>query len=459
MTQIMPAALNTCLGTPPAAADLCYNFPMTHLRAQTDISPLLPIAVGLWAGYLLVLALMDLLVFPQPVFGPAVYLANSLAALCVLGLTVWRQGRRRLGRFFLPLVIGLLTLVPLVTGNLASLTMRPVPGNGLEAVTLRLMPLLLIGLVITAWQYGWNPVAIYTCIIAVFTLVLQFSFFRPGGPSLAQPLTVLAMQTATFLVVGYFISLLIRRLQLQQQKLADANAQLVNYAAALEELTVSRERNRMARELHDTLAHTLSGVAVQLETVKAYWDVDQAAARSLLDDSLDSTRAGLVETRRALKALRASPLDDLGLAQALRQLAVETAERANLALQMAVPEQIAVFSPPVEQCVYRVAQEAVANVAQHAQARTLTVRLAAGSTAESPTVLLVRDDGIGFDADTAAPAGHFGLAGIRERARLVGGELAVTSRQGHGTEVLLSIPGDPWHMRDLQGQQAERVRS
>ena len=427
---------------------------MTHLRAETDISPFLPIAVGLWAGYLLVLALMDLLVFPQPVFGPAVYLINCGAALVVLGLTLWRQGQRWLGILFLPLVIGLLTLVPLVTGNLASLIMPPVPGNGLESVTLRLLPLLLIGLVIMAWQYGWKLVAIYTCVIALFTLALQLSFFRPGGPSLAQPLSVLAMQTVTFLVVGYFISLLIRRLVQQQRKLADANAQLVNYAAALEELTVSRERNRMARELHDTLAHALSGVAVQLETVKAYWDVDPPAARSLLDNSLDTTRAGLVETRRALKALRASPLDDLGLAQALRQLAVETAERANLALQLAVPDQVTVFSPPVEQCIYRVAQEAVANVAQHAQARTLIVRLTIGS----PTVLLVGDDGIGFAADTAAPPGHFGLAGIRERARLVGGELAVTSRKGQGTELRLSIPGDPWRVEDLRSQ-AEQVRS
>ena len=136
-------------------------------------------------------------------------------------------------------------------------------------------------------------------------------------------------------------------------------------------------------------------------------------------------------------------------------MAVETAERANLALQLAVPDQVTVFSPPVEQCIYRVAQEAVANVAQHAQARTLTVQLAAGS----PTVLLVRDDGIGFDAGTAALPGHFGLAGIRERARLVGGELAVTTRKGQGTEVRLSIPGDPWRLEDLSSPQAEQVRT
>ena len=428
---------------------------MTQMRDPIDIQPFLPIAVGLWSGYLLVLALMDRSVFAQPVFGSSVYIINSLAALFVLGLAVWHQGRRWLRGIYLPLVIGLLTLVPLITCNLASLTMPPAPGNGLEAVTLRLMPLLLIGLVITAWQYGWPLVAVYTGVIAAITLALQASFFRPGGPSLAQPLSVLLMQTVSFWVVGYFVSVLIRRLQQQQARLADANAQLVNYAAALEELTVSRERNRMARELHDTLAHTLSGVAVQLETVKAYWDVEPSTARGLLNNSLDSTRAGLIETRRALKSLRASPLDDLGLVQALRQLAAETAERADMALHFSAPDQAAVFAPAVEQCIYRVAQEAVANVAQHAQAHTLTVRLTTGNA----TVLLVRDDGVGFDAQSAAPAGHFGLAGIRERARLVDGELAITSRPGQGTEVRLAVCGEPWCREDRQGRQIERARS
>lgn len=143
-----------------------------------------------------------------------------------------------------------------------------------------------------------------------------------------------------FLVVGYFISTLMRMFQQQQAALAQANAQLINYAATQEDLTISRERNRMARELHDTLAHTLSALSVQLETINAYWEVDPAAAQRMLTTALSVTRAGLQETRRALKSLRASPLDDLGLIQALRQIATETATRANLRLNLQIPERL-----------------------------------------------------------------------------------------------------------------------
>ena len=83
----------------------------------------------------------------------------------------------------------------------------------------------------------------------------------------------------------------------------------------------------MARELHDTLAHTLSGLSVQLEATQAYWEADPDTARELLGRSLSATRLGLDDTRRALKALRASPLDDLGLLMALQRLAESAAER------------------------------------------------------------------------------------------------------------------------------------
>ena len=111
------------------------------------------------------------------------------------------------------------------------------------------------------------------------------------------------------------------RLREQGELLRQANAQLTHYASTLENLTVSRERNRMARELHDTLAHTLTGLSVTLETVKAYWDVDEDKARGLLDKSLETTRTGVEETRRALKSLRASPLEDMGLTLAIQKMA------------------------------------------------------------------------------------------------------------------------------------------
>jgi signal transduction histidine kinase len=165
------------------------------------------------------------------------------------------------------------------------------------------------------------------------------------------------------------------RLREQQQSLEAANIRLTHYASTLEHLATSRERNRLALELHDTLAHTLSGLSVQLETAKAYWDVDQQMVRSILDKSLAAAHTGLEETRRALKSLRASPLDDLGLALAMRSMVEDAAKRANLKLEMPEIIMMPALSPDVEQCIYRIAQEAVTNVVKHASARKLTVRL------------------------------------------------------------------------------------
>ena len=408
---------------------------MSEKDSQPDGMRLLPLTMGLWLAYLLALALIDLLFYARPVFPPSYYLINGLIALAGLGLALWPEGHGPLAKAFLPAVIGLLSVVPVLMAQLMTMRLPPSPSSGPEAVLLRTMPLLFMALVLTAWQYGWGYVVLFSGGMALFTLGLHLYFFRPGGPSLWPPVTVVVIQTISFLVVGYFISALMKRLKQQQDSLAQANAQLADYAAALEELTISRERNRMARELHDTLAHTLSALSVQLETVKAYWEVDPATAQHMLDKSLTATRSGLQETRRALKSLRASPLDDLGLGLALRKLAEETAQRANLRLHLAVPEYLPSLTPAVEQCIYRVAQEATANVAHHANARRLTVQL----TFDGQVALQVSDDGCGFDTQQMESAGHFGLSGMRERAELVGGTLTVTSQPGQGTTVQLVI--------------------
>lgn len=412
-----------------------YNRCMIEKESQTNVIGLLPLTVALWLGYLLALWLIDQIFYPQPVFRLFFYWINGLMAWAVLGLALWPQGRDSLGRAFLPLVIGLLSVLPVLTAQLATIRLPIGPANSPEAVLLRTMPLLFMALILTAWQYGWRYVILFSGGMGLFKLGLHLSFFRPAGPSLLPPLTVLVIQTVSFLVAGYFISTLMSRLKQQQASLAQANAQLVHYAGTLEELTISRERNRLARELHDTLAHTLSALSVQLETVKAYWEVDSAAAQHMLDKSLTVTRSGLQETRRALKALRASPLDDLGLSLALRQLATETAQRANLDLNLSVPEHLPSLSPAVEQCIYRVAQEATANVVHHANAHKLTVQL----TFNGEISLEVRDDGRGFDPQRAESAGHFGLSGMRERAQLIGADLSITSQAGKGTTIHLLI--------------------
>ena len=409
---------------------------MKRNAAETELVNLLCLVVVLWAGYLLVLAGIDHSIYPRPVFRLPFYLINVVDGLVVLGLTLWPRSRFLLGRCFLPLVIALLSVVPIVSGNLVVLGMPPSPNGTPEAIMLRLLPMMLMPLVVTAWKYSWKHVVAFTLALAVFNVGLHGLYYRPGGAPFLPPMLAFVIQTVSFLLVGYFISTLMSRLRAQNVTLEQANTQLVDYSNTLEHLTISRERNRLARELHDTLAHTLSALSVQLEAAKAYFDVDSDAAKELIEKSLLATRSGLVETRLALKSLRASPLEDLGLLLALRRMSEESAVRAKLNLNLLLPDHLDSLSPDLEQAVYRVAQEALANVVHHANAQTLTIRLTAK---EGGLVLIVSDDGIGFNVQQGDAAGHFGLSGMRERAQLAGSQLTIASSPGQGTRIELKI--------------------
>jgi len=226
------------------------------------------------------------------------------------------------------------------------------------------------------------------------------------------------------------------RLREQQSSLERATMRLTHYASTLERLATSRERNRLARELHDTLAHTMSGLSVQLEAVDAYWAVDPKAARSMLDQSLTVAHTGLEETRRALKALRASPLDDLGLALALTSMVRETTANSKLSVELAVMEDLPTLSPDIEQCVYRVAQEAIANTIRHSNAKNLMVKL---ESREGKLTLTVQDDGVGFNSDKTGDSAGYGLLGMKERAQLAGADLSIKSGLESGTIIKLTV--------------------
>jgi signal transduction histidine kinase len=114
----------------------------------------------------------------------------------------------------------------------------------------------------------------------------------------------------------------------------------------------------------------------------------------------------------------------------------DAAARTNLALNLSVADKLPSLSPDVEQCIYRVAQEAVTNVAKHARAKTLTVNL---ESTEEKVTLTVHDDGVGFDVDNEGKENDYGLEGMQERAQLVGGELTVSSKPGDGTTVKLVV--------------------
>lgn len=408
------------------------------MQEVPDTQRVLRTAAWMWIGYLAALVVVDVLIYPP---APRIqtglyYWGNGLAALLFLGLSFWDWARIRLKEAFLPLMILLISGAPILLHHTLVPRFPPGPLSNAEGMALRQLPVLFIGLALTAWRYELAHVLLFSISTAAFEMGVIIVMGRVPANMLVLFFFITLVRTVSFILVGLFINRLMSRLREQGESLKHANAQVIHYASTLEKLTVSRERNRMAREMHDILAHTLTGLSVTLETMKAYWEVDPVKVRELLDKSLDSTRTGLEETRRALKSLRASPLEDLGLGLALRKMAGSIAARANLALEIDLPEPMPSLSPDAEQCIYRIAQEAIENVAYHANASQVSMRLEFHDTG---LLLNVQDDGQGFDPRDKASTGHFGLVGMRERAELSGGKLFIESQKGSGTKVTLML--------------------
>ncbi len=409
--------------------------------ALPDNLRVLRTAGWIWIVYLASLVVMDMGIYANSPAVPALlwyHLVNGIPALLFLALS-YSGWLKRGNRFLTLLMILLVSVAPILIDHFSGLHLPQAPLANLEGLVLRQLPVLLIALILVAWHYRLLTMILYSIGLNGFELAIVLGIGRLiDSKQMTDFYFIVIIRTVCFIVVGVFINQLITFLRLQQRSLQLANNQLTHYASTLENLTVSRERNRMSRELHDTVVHTLSGLSVQLETTKAYLEVDPGTARNLVDQSLEITRSGLQETRRALKALRASPLDDLGLTLALRQMVETTAPRGKLLVDLSLLDRDIFLSPDVEQAIYRITQEAVENVVHHANARHLAVKLA---VAREEITLLVQDDGIGFTPESGAPSGHFGLKGMQERAQLAGGVLTITSKPSQGATVCLVIKG------------------
>ena len=349
----------------------------------------------------------------------------------------WPWLRPRLGRVFLPAAVSVATVGPILE-HVITVGLRLRAGDSAAAASAdfwKLIAVLFAPLIVLSWQYGFRSVLIF--VISAAWLQTLFGGLQTlrGGPRLVTVIGIVFVESVLYTLVGYLVARLAHAGRVQREELARMNAQLTQYATTVERLTVSHERNRLARELHDTLAHTLSAVAVQLEALAALWESDPAAARATLARAQTLTRDGLAESRRALTALRARPLEDLGLTLAVQQIADQGAQRAGLVLNADIAQNLGTLRPEVEQSVYRIAEEAVANTVRHANAHTLSVRL----TRRGALVLEIGDDGAGFDPEVQRENGRYGLVGMQERAALCGGALTVSSRPGQGTTVRLTV--------------------
>jgi two-component system sensor histidine kinase UhpB len=192
------------------------------------------------------------------------------------------------------------------------------------------------------------------------------------------------------------------------------------------------ERARIARELHDEIGQTLTAVMLQLERAARR---TEPPVRADVEEAREAVRESLEEVREIARRLRPEALDDLGLPAALAALTREVSRRTGLRVDRRVRPGLRALSPEEELVVYRIAQEGLTNVARHADAQRAWITMDGDA---SGVTLEVRDDGKGF-ADGAWEG--TGVRGMRERALLVGGELAIDSRAGQGSVVRLTLPG------------------
>jgi signal transduction histidine kinase len=301
-----------------------------------------------------------------------------------------------------------------------------------------ILPILVmyIPLVLVSWQYSMHAVTAYSLVTFFADNFLVFVGYKLFHTQLLTPIIGMSfIRTVMFLLVGYMIVNLMKVQREQHAHLSQANIRLTQYAATMEQLSTSRERNRMARELHDVLAHTMSGVAVELEGVRAMLHTDADQAERLLGQSLQAVREGLTETRRSLQALRASPLEDLGLGLAITNLVESITNRSGLQTDVHITDQIRDCPVEVQQCFYRVAQEALSNIVIHAQAQHINVTL---TNENSCLWLCIEDDGVGFDPNRVDLTQKYGLQGMQERVEMIQGQLMLDSRPGAGTTINLT---------------------
>lgn len=284
----------------------------------------------------------------------------------------------------------------------------------------------------------WPGIALVTLLS---TLILMANVVHCLGWEQAPSAFLLFSFAALFTCIFTQLAVSSEKSRAEVQQLAgqlgEANLKLREYAVQMEELAATRERNRIAREIHDTLGHYLTVVNVQIAAARAVRDNDPECADKAMEKAQALTREGLQEIRRSVAALRATPLDNKSLPEALSQV-LESHRAAGLDVSMAVLGNARVLSPQAELTLYRAGQEGLTNTRKHAQAGRAKLTLDYRSAER--VCLIIDDNGVGAAPETAL-SGGFGLLGLRERAQLLGGCVRVRTALGAGFTLELEAPG------------------
>lgn len=396
---------------------------------------------------LLIVLAVVLLVGTQASWDVALIVAPSLVATALVGAAAWLTPlERALGARYMPILLGA-AIVEQNSEYVYFEIIRPLQTffmppafAGFLADTRRaeMFFLVLVLTVLAAWQYGfrgalWSSVFAGTLHLTISLVAMVFDWVP------RMSVVFVPFQIILLVLVTYIVGLLVEKQRAQQRELESAHRQLQQFAATTEQLARARERNRMARDLHDTLAHSLTGLIVQLQAARSLLPHQLADAAQQLARAEQTARTGLEETRLAIRDLRASPIASLGLLGALKQEIAVFEQTSAATVTLAAHAPLADLSAAQEEALWLIVQEALENITRHANATRVTISLR-GEPNE--VTLTIADDGVGFDP-RVVPPNHFGLVGMRERLALVGGALRVTSALGQGTciECRLNLSG------------------
>ncbi len=209
------------------------------------------------------------------------------------------------------------------------------------------------------------------------------------------------------------------------------------HAAEADFALLTAERTRLARDIHDGLEQTLASAALHMDAARGFLREQPQEAERLLTTATDQLRESQLEVRRSIWNLRSVKLEKATLPEALQQLGEALADAHGPVVEVRCEGEPTLLAPGAASQLFRIAQEGVTNALKHAQARRIEVIL----RFQPQTVeLCVNDDGCGFDPSAPSVNGHFGLRGLKERARALGAELALDSTAGNGTRLRLRVP-------------------
>ncbi|CAN5295221.1 sensor histidine kinase [soil metagenome] len=258
---------------------------------------------------------------------------------------------------------------------------------------------------------------------------------RGDGPATVGNLLA---TVALSVVIGGFVDAVTRQSEQRRDALATLAATRAELAENARRAGVLEERERLSRALHDTLAQSFTSVVTHLEAAEQALDERTADARRHLDTARRTAREGLGDVRRSVRALRPDLLEDDGLQGALERVVRRWSEDTGVPAELRSTGRSFALRPDAETALLRTTQEALVNVARHAQASRVVVSL---SYLDDVVTLDVDDEGVGFDGmPRPRPDGGFGLVGIGERIAAVGGELSIDAAAGRGTTVAVSVP-------------------